>query len=136
MSIDRIVSPECPEPAPGLWSNCLKVRDTVYVSGLTARDAAGEASGGTEYQQARAIFARIKSLVEAAGGTMADVVKLNIYVTDIGRREDVWRARREFFSGAFPVSTLVQVAALAPGIAVEIEAVAILGQGGRPAEAA
>ena len=66
--------------------------------------------------------------MEAAGGTMGDVVKVIIYVTDIARREEVWRARREFFQGNFPVSTLVQVAALARStIKVEIEAIAHIG---------
>jgi enamine deaminase RidA (YjgF/YER057c/UK114 family) len=56
---------------------------------------------------------------------MADVTKVTIFVTDITRREEVWRARREFFTGNFPASTLVQVAALAdPSLKVEIEAVA------------
>jgi len=50
---------------------------------------------------------------------------VTIFVTDISRREEVWRARREFFTGNFPASTLVQVAALAdPSLKVEIEAVA------------
>ena len=74
------------------------------------------------------IFGKVKAMIEAAGGTMADVVKVIIYVTDITRREEVWRARREFFTGNFPVSTLVQVAALArPAIKVEIEAIAHIG---------
>jgi len=51
-------------------------------------------------------------------------------VTDMKRREEVWKARREFFTGAFPVSTLVEVRALAaPELLVEIEAVALLGAG-------
>ena len=66
--------------------------------------------------------------MESAGGQMDDIVKVVIYVTDITRREEVWRARREVFTGDFPVSTLVEVAALArPEISVEIEAIAILG---------
>ena len=70
----------------------------------------------------------------AAGGTMADIVKINMYLTRIEHREEVWRARREFFEGAFPVATLVEVSSLAqPEILVEIEAVAVLGHGGRPA---
>ena len=64
-------------------------------------------------------------LVEAAGSSMADIVKVTIFVTDIKKREKVWQARREFFIGNFPASTLVQVAALAdPSLKVEIEAVA------------
>jgi 2-iminobutanoate/2-iminopropanoate deaminase len=59
---------------------------------------------------------------------MADIVKVTIFVTDITQREKVWQARREFFTGNFPASTLVQVAALAnPSIRVEIEAVAHIG---------
>jgi enamine deaminase RidA (YjgF/YER057c/UK114 family) len=58
---------------------------------------------------------------------MGDVVKVTIFVTDIAQRGKVWQARREFFTGHFPASTLVQVAALAePAIKVEIEAIAIL----------
>ena len=87
---------------------------------------------GDEYQQAKVIFAKIGALLEAAGGAMADVVRLAIYVTDIAQREKVWRARREVFTGNFPVSTLVQVAALAdPSVKVEIEAIAHIGAGGR-----
>jgi 2-iminobutanoate/2-iminopropanoate deaminase len=63
---------------------------------------------------------------------MADVVKVTIFVTDIKQREQVWRARREVFTGNFPASTLVQVAALAtPAVKVEIEAVAYIGAGAR-----
>lgn len=134
MTIQRITSPEVTEPAPGTWSNCLKVGDTVYVSGLTARDKNLKPTGGGEYDQAKLIFERIRHLVTATGGTMADVVKINMYLTRIEHREEVWRARREFFEGAFPVATLVEVSSLAqPEILVEIEAVAVLGHGGRPA---
>lgn len=132
MTIEQILSPEVTEPAAGMWSNCLKVGDTVYIAGLTARDKQLNAVQGGEYEQSRIVFQRIEHLVRAAGGSMRDVVKLNIFVTDIAQREHVWRARREFFDGAFPVATLVEVSALAPGILVEIEAVALLGQGGRP----
>jgi enamine deaminase RidA (YjgF/YER057c/UK114 family) len=111
------------------------VGDLVFVSGLTARDKSLQASGGDEYAQAKQIFARMSDLLAAAGGSLADVVKLTIFVTDIENREEVWRARREVFSGAFPAASLVEVSALAqPEIRVEIEAVAMLNQGGRPAE--
>jgi 2-iminobutanoate/2-iminopropanoate deaminase len=63
---------------------------------------------------------------------MADVVKVVIYVTDIKQREKVWKARREVFTGNFPVSTLVQVAALAdPAVKVEVDAIAHIGAGPR-----
>jgi 2-iminobutanoate/2-iminopropanoate deaminase len=120
-SITRVTSPEVPEPPPGTWSNCLVVDGIAYFAGGTAK-------GEDEYIQAKAIFAKLKHLVEAAGGAMADIVKVTIFVTDIKNREGVWKARQEFFTGNFPASSLVQVAALAlPEIKVEIEAVAHIG---------
>jgi 2-iminobutanoate/2-iminopropanoate deaminase len=120
-SIVRATSPEVPEPQPGTWSNCLVVNGVAYLAGMTAR-------GDGEYAQAKAIFAKIRHLVAAAGGSMADIVKVTIFVTDIKNREGVWRARREFFTGNFPVSTLIQIAALAtPETKVEIDAIAHIG---------
>jgi 2-iminobutanoate/2-iminopropanoate deaminase len=118
--IVRAVSPQVPEPPAGTWSNCLVVNGVAYLAGMTAGGAEGD-----EYAQAKVIFTKIGNLVEAAGGSMADIVKVTIFVTDITQREKVWQARREFFTGNFPASTLVQVAALAnPSLKVEIEAVA------------
>ena len=123
-SIVRATTPEVPEPAAGTWSNCLVVDDVAYIAGMTARGT-GESD---EYAQAKEIFGKIRHLVEAAGGSMADVTKVTIFVTDISQREKVWQARREFFTGNFPTSTLVQVAALAdPSLKVEINAVAHIG---------
>lgn len=129
--IRRVVSPAVAEPEAGLWSNCLVVDGIAYFSGFTARDTAMNApTEPNMYQQARAIFGKLQALAEAAGGSMADMVKLTIFVTDISRREEVWRARREFFSGNFPACSLVEVSALAaPTILVEIEGVAHLGPG-------
>jgi 2-iminobutanoate/2-iminopropanoate deaminase len=125
MSIVRATSPAAPEPPAGTWSNCLVAGGIAYVAGMTAR---GADAAGDEYVQAKAIFTKIRNLVEAAGGAMADVTKVTIFVTDITQREKVWQARREFFAGNFPASTLVQVAALAdPSLKVEIEAVAHIG---------
>jgi 2-iminobutanoate/2-iminopropanoate deaminase len=124
MSIVRATTAQVPEPQPETWSNCLVANGVCYVAGMTA-------SGGDltdEYTQAKAIFAKIRHLVEAAGGTMADVTTVTIFVTDIKNREKVWAARREVFTGNFPCSTLVQVAALAtPALKVEINAIAHIG---------
>jgi 2-iminobutanoate/2-iminopropanoate deaminase len=125
----RVQHPEVAEPPAETWSNCLTVGEQILVAGMTARDGS-QVLAGDEYGQARAIFEKIEKLLSAAEASMADVVKVVIYVTDISRREEVWRARREFFSGDFPVSTLVEVSALAmPELKVEIEAVAIRGSG-------
>ena len=129
--IRRVTSPHVPEPPPERWSNCLVSDGIAYVSGMTARGTdPAQLAKMDEYEQAKLIFNKIKGMVEAAGGAMADVVKVVIFVTDISQRQKVWRARREVFSGDFPVSTLVQVAALAePSVKVEIEAIAHLGAG-------
>jgi enamine deaminase RidA (YjgF/YER057c/UK114 family) len=123
MSIKSISSRHVPDPPPQTWSNCLVADGIAYVAGATAPNA-----GADEYAQAKGTLSKIKHLVEAAGGSMADIVKVVIYVTDIKNREGVWRARREFFTGNFPVSTLVQIAALAtPETKVEIDAIAHIG---------
>jgi 2-iminobutanoate/2-iminopropanoate deaminase len=127
-SIIRAVSPDVSEPSAGTWSNCLVVGGIAYIAGMTARGTDKAALEGDEYAQAKVIFTKIRHLAEVAGGSMADVVKVTIFVTDIKQREKVWQARREFFTGNFPASTLVQVAALAdPSLKVEIEAVAHIG---------
>ena len=127
-----IRSPQVADPPPQTWSNCLVVGNQVFVAGMTARVGSDIPGGNSMYEQAKGTLTKIKLLIEAAGGCMDDVVQVNIFVTDIRQREEVWRARREFFTGAFPVSTLVEVSALAaPELLVEIEAVAILGASGR-----
>jgi enamine deaminase RidA (YjgF/YER057c/UK114 family) len=131
MTIRRVTTPDAPEPPPERWSNCLVVDGVAYVSGMVARGAPN-LEKMDEYEQAKEIFRKIKALLEAAGGKMADVVKVTIYVTNIRNNTKVWKARAEVFSGNFPASTLVQVAALAsPEILVEIEAIAHLGKGPR-----
>jgi len=127
----RIISPNVGEPPAKTWSNCLVVGNQVFIAGMTSRDGTTVVGGDSMYEQSKAIFAKIRHLMEAAGGRMDDIVKIDVFVTDIKRREEVWKARAEVFSGDFPVSTLVEVRALAmPELIVEIEAVGILGAGG------
>lgn len=133
MTIERIVSPYVAEPPPGRWSNALRVDNMLFISGMVSRAPDGVTiQGNNEYEQAKIIFGKIRHLVEAAGGAMSDVVKMTIYVLDIKRNTEVWRARQEFFSGDFPCSTLVEVRSLAtPEILVEIEAIACIAAGKR-----
>lgn len=125
----RHISPHVAEYPPGHWSNCLRVGDIAYVSGMTSRASDLKTiEGENAYEQARIIFTKIRHCVEAAGGRIDDVVKITIFVTDIRFNQEVWRARREFFSGDFPASTLVQVAGLGtPQTLVEIDAIAHIG---------
>src|SRR4029077_13687596 len=129
MHIEKITSPDVAEPPPGRWSNALRVGDMLFISGTVSRAPDGVTiQGNNEYEQAKIIFGKIRHLVEAAGGVMADVVKVTIYVVNIKQNTEVWRARQEFFRGDFPCSTLVEGRSLAPPeILVEIEAIASIG---------
>ena len=131
MNIERITSPHVAEPPAGRWSNALRVGNLLFISGTVSRAPDGVTiDGSNEYEQSKIIFGKIRHLVEAAGGTMSDIVKLTIYVVNIKQNTEVWRARQEFFTGDFPCSTLVEVRSLAtPEILVEIEAIACLGAG-------
>ena len=127
----KVTIPNVAEAGPGLWSNCIRAGDMLFISGQVARPLEGGKTlvGSNEYEQARQIFSRIKYICEDAGGSLDDVVKLTIFMVNIKNNTEVWRARREFFTGDFPASTLVEVRSLAgPETLVEIEAVAYLGK--------
>jgi enamine deaminase RidA (YjgF/YER057c/UK114 family) len=129
--IERVTTDEVREPAPGLWSNCRRFQNQAFIAGLVALDNDGRVVGRKDpFQQAMFIFETMQHYVHAAGGTMADVINLNIFVTDMVHRPAVLEARRKFFSGDFPCSTLVAVSALIdPALLVEINAVAFIGAG-------
>ena len=127
----KLSVPDVAEAAPGLWSNAIRAGDMLFISGQVARPFDGSTGmvGTDEYEQTKQIFSRIDRIVKAAGGTMDNLVKMTIYVVNIEQNTEVWRARREFFSGDFPASTLVEVRSLAgPETLVEIETVAYLGK--------
>lgn len=132
MTKKRVRASGVGEPPEGTWSNCLVVGEHVYIAGMTSRsDEFDSILGDDAYEQAKVVFGKIGALIEAAGGSMADIVKVNVFVTDIADRQKVWEARREFFEGDFPVSTLIEISRLAhPDMLVEIEAVGVLGAGG------
>jgi enamine deaminase RidA (YjgF/YER057c/UK114 family) len=125
----RFISPEVAEYPEGHWSNTLRVGDKVYISGFTSRaNDLKTIQGADAYEQAKVIFTKIRKCLEAAGGRMDDIVKMVIYVVDMADNKLVWKARKEFFTGDFPTSTLVQVAGLAsPEILLEITAEAHVG---------
>ena len=129
--IERVLSEHVKEPDPGLWSNCMRCGDQVYVSGFVPLSDTGEVLGTNDPgEQARVIFGKIRHYLGAAGGKMSDVVRVRIYVTDMRHRPAILEARREFFSGDFPCSTLVGVSTLVdPAYLVEIDAGAIIGAG-------
>jgi 2-iminobutanoate/2-iminopropanoate deaminase len=101
----------------------------VWLSGQVSQDQDGKVVHKGDFAgQARQALANLKGMVEAAGGTVHDIVKVNTYLTDLRYREELARIRAEFFpDGKLPASTLVGVTALAdPDMLVEIEAVAVI----------
>ncbi|HTT78110.1 MAG TPA: RidA family protein [Stellaceae bacterium] len=100
----------------------------LYIAGQVAyTPEGGVAHAGDFKAQARACLAALKAQVEAGGGTMANIVKVNTYLTDLRHRADFGPIREEFFGRKLPASTMVGVTALAhPDYLIEIEAVAVL----------
>ena len=129
VSIEAFCPPDVYNPP--IYSQGMRVtgaQTILFLSGQVAYDKDGGTLHPGDFKgQAREAFRALKSLVESAGGTMANVVKINTYVTDIRYRPDLAPVRQEFFSGKSPASTLVEVSALAhPDWLIEIEAIAVL----------
>jgi len=133
----RISSSQVPEPPPGTFSRAIQVGDQLFVAGMTASSANGAEGGDSMFEQTRVVFTRIRHLVESAGGTMNDIVRMTGFITDMKRREEYMRARRDFFSADPPAATLVEVTALAgQGLLIEVEVQAVVGSSSRAARRA
>ena len=131
MRYEKISAPGVPEPKPRSYTNCKKVGDQVFISGMVAWDEQARPLGGNDaYAQSRIIFGYIKALMEASGGTIDDVMTMTVYTTDMRYQPDFWKARSEFFSGDFPCSTLVCVHSLfLPQLLIEVSATGVIGAG-------
>ena len=113
-------------PSPGQFSHVVRKGNMVFISGQTAPEEAG-AGNLDPYDQARRIYGYLRQAIAAAGGTMADIVKINTYVTDGSHFDAIRALRPEFFDRPYPAATSVVVHALARReLVMEIEAIAIL----------
>ena len=111
---------------PPISHYCDAVRwgDLLFVSGVAPVDAQGKVVSDDPAAQTRQIFLNMKAILDAAGASFADVLKVTVYLTDVEDRKKINPVRQEFFGAARPASTLIGVQALAiPGMKVEIEAV-------------
>ncbi|NLF53890.1 MAG: RidA family protein [Thauera phenolivorans] len=126
MSRIIISTPNAPA-AIGTYSQAVKVGDTVYLSGQIGLDpASGQMVEGFEAQTVR-VFDNLKAVAEAAGGSLADAVKLTIYLTDLANFGTVNAVMSRYFDEPYPARAAVGVKALPRGAVVEADAVLVLG---------
>ncbi len=125
MSVIRLGSDTPWESVVG-YSRVVVHGDMAWVSGTTATVDGAVAHPGDAAAQTRTALANVQTALERAGFSLGDVVRTRMFVTDIGRWEEVGRAHGEFFADIRPATSMVQVAALIdPAMLVEIEADAV-----------
>jgi len=127
----EIISTEQAPSAIGTYSQAVKVGDAVYLSGQIPLlpETMEMVEGDTEAQIVR-VFENLRAVAQAAGGDMVDIVKLNIFLTDLGCFATVNEVMARYFEAPFPARAAVQVAALPRGAEVEMDAVMHLGARG------
>lgn len=124
----RVRSPLVAEPEGRLYSQAIAAGGFLFLSGQGPLDAAGALVGeGDVAAQARQALSNIRALAEAAGGSMAGVVRLTLYLTDLSLIPLIRPVRAEFFTGPdYPAMTVVGAALARPGWLLEIEATVAL----------
>lgn len=100
----------------------------LFISGMTARAADGSITGiGNVEAQTRQVCDNLKAAVEAAGGTLADICRVDVYVRNIEHFPVIHKVRAEYFQAPLPASTMVEVAKMvSPEYLIEISAIAVL----------
>jgi reactive intermediate/imine deaminase len=115
----------------GVFSQATTVEATgrlVFVSGMTARQPDGGIAGvGDVREQTRQVCENVKAAVEAAGGTLADVCRVDVYVRNMEDFATIHEVRAQYFTEPLPASTMVEVSKLAhPDYLIEINAIAVI----------
>jgi reactive intermediate/imine deaminase len=127
MTRQIIRTPHAPG-AIGTYSQAVRVGDTVYVSGQIPLDpATGQLVAGDIEAEIRRVFENLKAIAAAAGGSLAEVAKLTVFLTDLGHFGKVNEIMATYFSEPYPARAAVGVAALPRGARVEMECILALG---------
>lgn len=112
--------------AIGTYSQAIKAGDTVYISGQIPLDPKSmELVVGFEAQTVQ-VFENLKAVAEAAGGSFQDIVKLNIYLTDLANFATVNEVMSRYFQQPYPARAAIGISALPKGAQVEMDAVMVL----------
>ena len=129
MSIEAINPDGLSEP-PEPYSYAVRAGDTVYLAGQVAFDSSGEIVGETTGEQAEQIWGNIAEVLEACGGSVANIVKITYYCQDIRELPEEMEVRRRVFAGGpYPAVTACQAAALGlPGLKLEVDVIAVIPQ--------
>jgi enamine deaminase RidA (YjgF/YER057c/UK114 family) len=114
------------------YSRAVRVGNLIVVSGTAPADETGRTVGaGDPYAQTIHCLRTIESALKQAGSSLSDVVRTRMFVTDISRWEEIGRAHGEIFREIRPATSMVEVRRLIdPEMMVEVEAMAVVGQGG------
>jgi reactive intermediate/imine deaminase len=113
--------------AIGPYSQAVRAGNCVYLSGqIPLVPASGQLVGGDVRTQIQRVFENLNAVALAAGGSLRDIVKLNIYLTDLGQFPLVNEVMAEYFSRPYPARATVGVAALPKGAGIEMDAIMIV----------
>ena len=127
MSRTIIQTDKAPQ-AIGTYSQAVRAGDTVYLSGQIPLDpATKELVSGDIEAEIRRVFENLRAVAEAAGGSLAQAVKVNLYLTDLGHFAKVNEIMAQYFPQPYPARAAVGVAQLPRGARVEAECVLYLG---------
>jgi reactive intermediate/imine deaminase len=124
----QIIHTDQAPAAIGPYSQAVRAGNTVYFSGQIPLDpATGNLVEGDITAQARRSFDNLKAVAEAAGGSLGDIVRLGLYLTDLGQFASVNAVMQEYFVAPFPARSTIEVSGLPKGALFEVDAVMVLG---------